>query len=89
MRVLAEQTIQPIVIAGWQPQGVARDSVQMLINFFQGFADFLIRLVIFFIPVAAILIVLLALLWRLLRWFWRKVFPRKSPPPAAPLAPAE
>ena len=87
VRVLAEQTIQPIVIAGWQPQGVARDSVQMLINFFQGFADFLIRLVIFFIPVAAILIVLLALLWRLLRWFWRKVFPKKTiaAPPAEPV----
>jgi hypothetical protein len=87
VRVLAEQTIQPIVIAGWRPQGVARDSVQMLINFFQGFVDFLIRLVIFFLPVAAILIVLLALLWRLLRWFWRKVFPKKTiaPPPAAPV----
>jgi hypothetical protein len=87
VQVLAEETIQPIVIAGWQPQGVARDSVQMLINFFQGFADFLIRLVIFIIPVAAVLIVLLALLWRLLRWFWRKVFPKKTvaPPPAEPL----
>jgi hypothetical protein len=86
--LLAEETIQPIKIAGWQPQGVARDAVQALIDFFQGFVNFLIWLVIFIIPIAAVIITLLALLWRLLRWFWRKVFPKKTPPPAAPSAPA-
>jgi uncharacterized paraquat-inducible protein A len=85
VRLIAEETIQPIQIAGWQPQGEVRDAVQALINFFQGFITFLIWLVILIIPVAAVLIVLLALLWRLLRWFWRKVFPKKTPPtPAAP-----
>jgi tellurite resistance-related uncharacterized protein len=86
VRLIAEETIQPIVIAGWHPQGVASDAIQSLINFFQGFASFLIWLVIFIIPVAAVIIVMLALLWRLLRWFWRKVFPRKTPPPATPKA---
>jgi hypothetical protein len=83
VRLIAEQTIQPIKIAGWQPQGVARDAIQSLVNFFQNFVNFLIWLVLFIIPVAAVIIVLLALLWRLVRWFWRKVFPRKTPPPAA------
>ena len=80
VRLLAEATIRPIVIAGWQPQGVARDAVQALIDFFQNFASFLIWLVIFILPVAAIVLGLLALLWRLLRWFWAKVSPRKTPP---------
>ena len=80
--LIAEETIQPLKIAGWQPQGVARDAVQALINFFQGFGNFLIWLIIFIIPMAAVIIVLLALLWRLLRWFLRKVFPKKTPPPA-------
>ena len=88
VRLVAEDTIQPIKIAGWQPQGVARDAVQSLIDFFQGFVNFLIWLVIFIIPIAAIIIALMALLWRLLRWFWRKVFPKKTPP-TPPLAPAE
>lgn len=83
VNLIAEESIQPIEIAGWKPQGVARDAVQALVDFFQGFANFLIWLIIFIIPVAAIIIVLLALLWRLLRWFWRKVFPKKTPPPAA------
>jgi hypothetical protein len=88
VRLVAEQTIKPIEIAGWQPQGVARDAIQSLVNFFQGFVNFLIWLVLFVIPVAAVIIVLLAVLWRLLSWFWRKLFPRKTPP-AAPAAPAE
>ena len=33
------------------------------------------------IGIAAV-VILLALLWRLLRWFWRKVFPKKTPPVA-------
>jgi len=86
VRLTAEASIQPIVIAGWQPQGVARDAIQALIDFFQNFATFLIWLIIYIIPVAAVLIVLLALLWRLLRWFWKKVFPRKA---AAPVAKTE
>lgn len=91
VRLVAEQTIKPIEIAGWQPQGVARDALQTLIDFFQGFANFLIWLVIFILPVAVIIIILLAVLFRLLRWFWRKVFPaaKKTAAPAAPIAPAE
>ena len=81
VRLVAEQSAQPIVIAGWRPQGVARQAAQALIDFFQNFATFLIWLVIYILPVGAILIVLLGLLWRLLRWFWRKVFPRKTPAP--------
>jgi hypothetical protein len=86
IRLIAEETIQPLQIAGWQPQGEARDAVQALINFFQNFVNFLIWLIIFIIPVGAVIIALLALLWRLLRWFWRRVFPKKTPPPAAPAA---
>ena len=82
IRLVAEATIKPLVIAGWQPQGVARDAAQALIDFFQNFGTFLIWLVIFIIPVGAVLIVLIALLWRLVRWFWLKLFPRKTVPSA-------
>jgi hypothetical protein len=78
VRLIAEKTVQPIEIAGWQPQGKARDAVQALVRFFQNFVDFLIWLAIFFIPVAVVIIILLALLWRLGKWLWKKVFPKKS-----------
>lgn len=42
IRLVAEETIQPIEIAGWEPQGVARDAIQDLIYFWQDFVDFLI-----------------------------------------------
>jgi hypothetical protein len=51
VRLIAEATIQPIEIAGWQPQGVARDAIQDLIYFWQGFVDFLIRFTIYTLPV--------------------------------------
>ena len=82
VHLVAEATVQPIVIAGWHPQGVARNAAQALVDFFQGFANFLIWLAIYIIPVAAVLILLLALLWRLLRWLWPRLFPRKTPPVA-------
>jgi hypothetical protein len=77
VRLIAEKTIQPIKIAGWEPQGQARDAVQALVNFLQGFVNFLIWLVIVYIPAAALILVLLALLWRLGKWLWPKVFPKK------------
>ena len=42
VRLIAEATIQPIEIAGWEPQGVARDAIQDLIYFWQDFVDFII-----------------------------------------------
>jgi len=77
VRLIADKSVQPIEIAGWQPQGEARDALQALVNFFQGFVNFLIWLVIFIIPVVAVLLVLLAVLWRFGGLLWRKVFPKK------------
>lgn len=79
VRLIAEESIQPIQIGGWKPQGEARDALQALVRFFQGFVNFIIWLIILIIPAGAVIIALLALLWRLLRWFWRRVFPRKTP----------
>ena len=42
IRLIAEATIQPLEIAGWEPKGVARDAIQDLIYFWQDFVDFLI-----------------------------------------------
>jgi hypothetical protein len=49
--LIAEETIQPIEIGGWKPEGVARDAIQSLIRFWQGFVNFLIKLVLLVLPV--------------------------------------
>lgn len=78
VRLIADKAVQPIEIAGWQPQGDARDAVQALVRFFQNFVSFLIWVAIFFIPVAAMIIVLALLLWRVGKWLWKKISPKKS-----------
>lgn len=50
IRLVAEATIQPIEIAGWEPQGVARDAIQDLIYFWQDFVDFLIYFILNTLP---------------------------------------
>jgi len=53
--VIAEETIQPLEIGGWKPEGVARDAVQALIQFLQSLVDFLIWLVILVLPILLII----------------------------------
>ncbi len=50
VRIIAEETVQPLQIAGWEPKGVARQAVQDLIYFYQDFVDFLIYFVINTLP---------------------------------------
>lgn len=75
VRITAEETLQPLEIAGWRPVGVARDALQALINFFEGFVNFLIWLIILIIPAGLLLLGLLWVVWRLFRFVWRKLFP--------------
>jgi hypothetical protein len=78
VHVSAEETLQPLEIAGWRPVGVARDALQTLINFFQGFVNFLIWLVIMIIPAGLLLLGLLWVVWKVFRFAWRKLFPRRA-----------
>lgn len=48
----AEVGVAPITVAGWKPQGVARDAVQALINAYQEIANGVIWLVVFCLPIA-------------------------------------
>jgi len=82
----AQASVQPVVIGGWRPVGVARDAVQALINTLQFLGSALIWIAIFVLPVGVVLVVF----FLLLRFIWRKIFkpkPRKAPvsqPPANP-----
>lgn len=50
VRLIAEETIKPIEIMGWKPEGTFRDAIQNLVYFFQDFVDFLIWFVVNFLP---------------------------------------
>jgi hypothetical protein len=76
VHVSSEETLQPLEFAGWRPTGVARDALQALINFFQGFVNFLIWLIILILPAGLLILALLWVVWRIFRFAWRKLFPR-------------
>lgn len=77
--LIAEETIQPIEIGGWKPQGVARDAIQSLIRFWQGFVDFMINFFLLALPVFITILVPFYLLFLLVRAIIRRLRRKKAP----------
>ncbi len=77
VHVAAEETIKPIQVGGWKPQGVARDAIQNLIYFWQGFVNFLINFFLFVLPVLITIAIPFFILFLILRWLFRLTSKRK------------
>ena len=58
VRLIAEESIQPIEIGGWKPQGAARDAIQRLVYFLQDFVDFAIRFFLYYLWVILLAVAL-------------------------------
>jgi hypothetical protein len=92
-RLIAEETIKPLEVGGWKPQGVVRDAVQSLINFMQDFVNFLIWSVLYYLPVLLVVALVIGLpIWLayiIIRTISRRSKKNKTPtaPPAPPAAP--
>ncbi len=76
-----DEASQPIEVAGWRPQGVAKDAVEALIEALQGIANFLIWFVIFILPV---LLIIGVPIWLVIRFFVRRRRRRKAAAAPAP-----
>lgn len=64
-----DELSRPLEVAGWRPQGIARDAIEALIGALQGLAGILIWLVIFLLP----LFLLIAIpLWLTVRYVVRR-----------------
>ncbi len=61
--ILADAAIQPLTIGGWEPEGVAREAIQSLINTLQGIVDATIWLALYLLPVAVVILIPLRLIW--------------------------
>ncbi len=77
--LISKASIEPITVAGWKPQGVARDALQALINAGKVLVNIAIWFVIFVLPI----LVLIYLVIRILIWMIKKLFFRKKTTPAA------
>jgi len=53
--LIAEKTIKPVEIGGWQPKGVALEAIQRLVNFLEGFVNFLIRFFLYYLWVLVLI----------------------------------
>lgn len=51
IHLIAEEKIKPLEIGPWKPQGVALQAIQDLVDFSKGFVEFLIRFVLYTLPV--------------------------------------
>lgn len=70
-----DEASRPIEVAGWRPQGVARDAIEALVVALQGIANFLIWFVIFILPV---LLIIGVPIWLVIRFFRRRRQRRKA-----------
>lgn len=78
-----DEASQPIEVAGWRPQGVAKDAVEALVDALQGIANFLIWFVIFILPV---LLIIGVPIWLVIRFFRRRRQRRKAAAETPPQA---
>jgi hypothetical protein len=87
VRIIAEETVQPLQIAGWEPHGVARQAVQDLIYFYQDFIDFLIYFGINTLPKLITIAIPLYLIFLGGRALYRRM--RRDKPTGEAAKPAE
>ncbi len=73
IQLIAEKTIQPVQIGKWEPQGVALEAIQDLIDFWKGFVDFMIRFIIYTLPMLVTIAIPLYLGFLGVRWVVRKL----------------
>jgi hypothetical protein len=73
VRLIAEESTQPIEIGPWTPEGAAKDAIQDLILFMQNFAELLIRFVLLTLPALILIAIPLFLVYLAGRAVYRRV----------------
>jgi len=74
--VTPEEIEEPVVEPGWEPLRQVRDALRTLVNALKGLSTVMIWVVLFFLPLAAILLLPLILVW--LVWYLRRRRRRRS-----------
>jgi hypothetical protein len=82
VNLIPDVLYQPISVAGWQPQGVAKEALQALVVTLQGLGNVAIWLLVFGVPVLLVLLVPVVLAVWVIRWWWKRYRARSAPAPA-------
>jgi hypothetical protein len=88
--LVAQESVQPLQIGGWQPVGVARNALQTLVNTMQFLGNAVIWIAIFVLPTLVIITIILYLCYLVLRLVWRGLrrLTRGNRPPKPVIPPA-
>ncbi len=78
IELIPDVLYQPISVAGWEPQGVAKEAVQALVVALQGLVNVLIWVIIFVLPLLIILLLPVVIVGLLIAWWWRRRKTRKK-----------
>jgi hypothetical protein len=81
IELVAQEMVEPLSVAGWEPVGVARDAVQALINALEFIVEAGIWIIIFFLPVAVIILAPFVVIGLLIRRYAQRRKARKSTDP--------
>lgn len=79
--LIPDSLYQPVQVAGWEPQGVAKEALQSLIYTLQGLGTVLIWLVVYGLPLLLVFLVPLVILIWIVRRVWRRYRTRRKPMP--------
>ncbi len=85
LTMLPDALAQPVQVAGWRPEGVAKDAIEALVSILQGLVSLLIWLVIVAIPVGLVLVAPFIVLIMILRRRSRRK--AAAQPPQSPSLP--
>jgi len=75
VQIQAEESVAPLTIGKWQPQGIARDALQALIDALQFIVSALIWIIIFVLPVG---LIIFGPIFLLIRFLVRRSKKRKA-----------
>ena len=76
--LVAKESVQPLTVGKWEPTGVALKAVQALIEALKFFAEAVIWLLLFLLPVLLVLAIPVVLFILLVRWLIRKLRKRRK-----------
>lgn len=84
IRILSQESVAPLTIGGWHPDGVARDALQALINALKFLVNVIIWCVLFLLPIVLVIVIPLRLLWVGIRRWRAKRKSKNNIPPSSP-----
>lgn len=87
VELIPDVLYQPVSVAGWEPQGVAKEALQALVAALQGLANLTIWLVILVLPLLIIALIPVVIVVWLIRWWWKRT--RAGKKSAEAVAPAD